>query len=147
MGTTSNFNLPYPETSSAPTVPLHIRQLADGVDVVLETLDSRGDLTTATVTLGTSVAAANGQGARLKQKAGIIFLTAELSVTTNLAADAVVLTIPSGWRPSTRVPVTANIGSAGVGIGLLDTSGQLRFPFTALTTSNGIYLAAEWPLS
>lgn len=147
MGTTSNFNLPYPETSSAATVPLHIRQLADGVDVVLETLDSRNDLTTTSASLGTSVVSANSQGARLRQKAGIVFLTAELNVSSNLAADAIVLTVPSGWRPSTRIPINASIGATGVGIGLLDTSGQLRFPFTALTTANGIYLAAQWPLA
>lgn len=32
MGTTPKLNLPYPETNVAPTVPLHMRQLAEAVE-------------------------------------------------------------------------------------------------------------------
>lgn len=49
---TTNYAFVYPAGTDAPNVPLHIKNLADGVDAALDTVDDRVDVVEATYSRG-----------------------------------------------------------------------------------------------
>lgn len=141
MVTSLGFTEP-PDSTVLAAVYNRIRLLAGELDTFLKT-------TTGVVTLASGVTAANATvgGIQLTKQGRRVQLQAELGISTNKAAGALIMTIPTGWRPAPRrANGVAYINNAYSMLLVDHLTGELNFPFAAAPAGGGVFLNATWTI-
>lgn len=110
MGTTANYDLPYPELGDASNVPQDIRSLAEATDTALAAddvtpVDGSGSVTAAANYTITNVS--------LFKVGSVVHFSITTARTSDPGASSYITfaTLPVGFRPAGTIPLNAGVQS------------------------------------
>lgn len=136
------WNLRKPSSTDAlASIDDQVRNLADDVDAALDTVDTQS-----TGVLASGTATINGSTVRRRNRTGLLKLD-NLSLTTNVAANGTVCTIPAGFRPAVDWNgVVLNVSSGAVNLLTIVAATGVCTIRSAATSGQALYGSVAFPL-